>query len=180
MTNQSTSDMDLVIRAANFAALKHRDQRRKDANATPYINHPLSVAQVLWKEGGVRDARVLAAGLLHDTVEDTRTTRGELHTAFGAVVAKTVAEVTDNKRLNKQTRKRLQIEHAPHLSISAKLVKLADKICNLRDMAKNPPADWPLARRREYFDWSKQVVDGMRGTNQKLEGAFDRSYRRRP
>lgn len=174
------ADMDLLIRAANFAALKHRDQRRKDANATPYINHPLSVAQVLWKEGGVRDARVLAAGLLHDTVEDTRTTRAELHRVFGAVVANTVAEVTDNKRLSKQTRKRLQIEHAPHLSVSAKLVKLADKICNLRDMLKNPPKEWPLARRREYFDWSKQVVDGMRGTNRKLESAFDRCYRRSP
>lgn len=177
---QASTDMDLFIRAANFAALKHRDQRRKDPNATPYINHPLLVAQVLWSEGGVRDGHVLAAGLLHDTVEDTHTTRAELRRVFGADIASTVAEVTDNKRLDKQTRKRLQIEHAPHLSTSAKLVKLADKICNLRDVAKSPPADWPLKRRREYFDWAKQVVDGLRGTNRKLEGAFDRAFRRRP
>src|SRR5271155_5620806 len=123
-------DVDLIIRAAHFAAHKHRDQRRKDANSTPYINHPLAVAHVLWKEGQVRDPRILASGLLHDTIEDTRTTRSELRRTFGTAVAGIVAEVTDNKRLHKLTRKRLQIEHAPHLSPAAKLVKLADKICN--------------------------------------------------
>jgi guanosine-3',5'-bis(diphosphate) 3'-pyrophosphohydrolase len=177
--NPGDTGLDLVIRAAHFAAHKHRDQRRKDAGATPYINHPLAVAQVLWTEG-VRDPEVLAAALLHDTIEDTRTTRAELHKHFGPAVAGIVSEVTDNKRLHKQTRKRLQIEHAPRLSPSAKLVKLADKICNLRDVASSPPAGWPLSRRREYFDWSKQVVDGMRGTNGALEKAFDRAHRRRP
>jgi GTP diphosphokinase / guanosine-3',5'-bis(diphosphate) 3'-diphosphatase len=176
----SEGNLDLIIRAAHFAAHKHRDQRRKDASATPYINHPLSVAHVLWKEGRVRDPRILAAGLLHDTIEDTRTTRAELRKAFGATVAVVVSEVTDNKRLHKLTRKRLQIEHAPHLSPSAKLVKLADKICNLRDVVASPPADWTLARRRAYFDWAKQVVDGLRGSNKALERAFDRVYRRKP
>jgi guanosine-3',5'-bis(diphosphate) 3'-pyrophosphohydrolase len=173
-------DMGLVLRAAQFAAIRHRMQRRKDRDATPYINHPLTLADILWREGGVRDARVLAAALLHDTVEDTRTTQGDLAREFGAQVAGVVAEVTDNKRLHKKTRKRLQIEHAPGLSRRAKLVKLADKIANLRDMHLSPPAGWPLLRRREYFDWSRQVVDGLRGTNARLERAFDRAYRRRP
>lgn len=173
-------EVDFIIRAAHFAAQKHRNQRRKDVNSTPYINHPLAVAHVLWREGRVRDPRILAAALLHDTIEDTRTTRAELRKAYGATVAKIVAEVTDNKRLHKFTRKRLQIEHAPHLSPAAKLVKLADKICNLRDVVASPPAKWPLSRRRDYFDWAKQVVDGLRGSNARLEAAFDRVYRRKP
>jgi GTP diphosphokinase / guanosine-3',5'-bis(diphosphate) 3'-diphosphatase len=176
----ASHDIGLVLRAAQFAAIKHRDQRRKDKEETPYINHPLALADVLWHEGGIRDARILAAALLHDTVEDTRTTRAELQKAFGRPIASMVAEVTDDKRLHKKTRKRLQVEHAPHLSAGAKLVKLADKISNLRDMAASPPAHWPLARRREYFDWAKQVVDGLRGANRRLERAFDRAYRRRP
>lgn len=173
-------DMGLVLRAARFAAIRHRHQRRKDRAATPYINHPLELADILWREGGVRDARVLAAALLHDTLEDTRTTRAELRRAFGAQVAAVVAEVTDDKRLHKKTRKRLQVEHAPRLTLPAKLVKLADKIANLRDMHVNPPAGWPLARRREYFDWAGQVVAGLRGSNARLERAFDRAFRRRP
>ena len=173
-------DLEIVLLAAEFAARKHRNQRRKDRAATPYINHPLALARLLWTEGQVRDPVVIAASLLHDTIEDTRTTRAELARAFGAAVAGVVAEVTDNKRLQKQTRKRLQIEHAPHLSRQAKLVKLADKTCNLRDVAANPPAGWPLKRKREYFDWARQVVSGLRGTNRRLERAFDRAYKRRP
>ena len=173
-------DTGLVLRAAQFAAMKHRNQRRKDKEATPYINHPLALANVMWREGRIRDARTIAAALLHDTVEDTRTTRAELARVFGRPVASVVAEVTDNKRLDKKTRKRLQVEHAPQLSSSAKRVKLADKICNLRDLAASPPADWSLARRREYFDWAKQVVDALRGENRSLERVFDRAYRARP
>ncbi|MBS0394072.1 MAG: bifunctional (p)ppGpp synthetase/guanosine-3',5'-bis(diphosphate) 3'-pyrophosphohydrolase [Proteobacteria bacterium] len=172
--------MELVLLAAEFAARKHRSQRRKDRDATPYINHPLAVARLLWEEGAVHDPVVIAAALLHDTIEDTRTTRRELEKHFGRSVAAIVVEVTDNKRLHKQTRKRLQIEHAPHLSRQAKLVKLADKTCNLRDVAASPPAGWGLARKREYFDWAAQVVAGLRGSNARMEKAFDRAYRKRP
>ena len=172
--------VELVLLAAEFAARKHRNQRRKDPDATPYINHPLALARLLWTEGRVHDPVVIAAALLHDTIEDTRTTRTELIRAFGREVADVVAEVTDNKRLHKKTRKRLQIEHAPHLSRNAKLVKLADKTCNLRDVATNAPAGWSLERRRAYFTWAGHVVDGLRGTNARLERAFDRAYRRRP
>jgi GTP diphosphokinase / guanosine-3',5'-bis(diphosphate) 3'-diphosphatase len=166
----------LVLRAAAFAAEKHRHQRRKDADASPYINHPLAVAQVLSHEGAVQDAIVLAAALLHDTIEDTDTTAEELAAHFGPQVAAIVVEVTDDKALSKAERKRLQIEHAAHLSTPAKLVKLADKICNVRDMANAPPAGWTAERRREYFDWARAVVDRMRGTHQALEAAFDAAF----
>jgi GTP diphosphokinase / guanosine-3',5'-bis(diphosphate) 3'-diphosphatase len=179
MSQAAHGDVGRVLEAALFAAVKHRRQRRKDPEATPYINHPLKLAATLWN-AGIRDVDVLAAALLHDTVEDTRTSSAELRRTFGRRVAAIVAEVTDNKRLHKKTRKRLQVEHAPHLSREAKLVKLADKISNLNDLARAPPPGWTLARRREYFDWSRAVVAGLRGTNARLERAFDRAYRRRP
>ena len=173
-------ELALLLKALAFAAHKHRDQRRKDAEASPYINHPIELADVLVNEGGITDVEVLCAALLHDTVEDTDTTHEELANAFGSRIARVVAEVTDDKRLPKDERKRLQIEHAPTLSHEAKLVKLADKLCNLRDVAERPPAKWDLARRREYYDWAKRVVDGMRGTHARLEAAFDAAYARRP
>jgi guanosine-3',5'-bis(diphosphate) 3'-pyrophosphohydrolase len=174
------SDLKLLLRALEFAAHKHRDQRRKDRRASPYINHPIALATILTLEGRVADPKILAAALLHDTIEDTRTSYEELKAAFGVRVAKTVLEVTDDKRLRKHTRKRLQVEHAPRLSRDAKLVKLADKICNLRDLGVHPPVGWNKRRRREYFDWAKRVIDGLRGTNRRLEAAFDAAYARRP
>ena len=170
----------LILKALEFASLKHRDQRRKDKDASPYINHPIALANVLSREGGVTDEGVLAAAILHDTLEDTQTTPAELRDAFGERIAGIVAEVTDDKNLPKAERKRLQIEHAPVISREAKLVKLADKICNVRDVAEHPPAKWDLARRREYFDWAKAVVDGLRGTHAELERRFDEVYGLKP
>ena len=170
----------LVVAAAAFAAHKHRDQRRKGAEASPYINQPIAVANVLANEAAVTDAVTLIAALLHDTIEDTATTAEELTAHFGAIVGSIVAEVTDDKALPKAERKRLQIEHALHLSEKAELVKLADKICNLRDIVASPPPDWTLERRREYFDWARQVVDQMRGVSPRLEALFDAEYARRP
>jgi guanosine-3',5'-bis(diphosphate) 3'-pyrophosphohydrolase len=169
-------DLSLLLKALAFAAHKHRDQRRKDAEASPYINHPIALADVLMNEGAVTDVEVLCAALLHDTVEDTATTHEELVNAFGSRIARIVAEVTDDKALPKSERKRLQVEHAATISREAKLVKLADKICNLRDVVERPPAKWDLQRRREYFDWAKQVVDRLRGVNARLEDAFDAAY----
>jgi guanosine-3',5'-bis(diphosphate) 3'-pyrophosphohydrolase len=172
--------LGVILDALQFAAHKHRDQRRKDLEASPYINHPIALANVLWREGGVQEPDVLCAALLHDTIEDTDTTAGELRQRFGRKVARIVAEVTDDKTLDTAKRKRLQIEHAPTLSREAKLVKLADKISNLRDMAASPPKTWPRSRVRAYFDWAKEVVDGLRGTNPKLEKIFDDAYSRKP
>ena len=169
-----------LLDALTFAAEKHRMQRRKDVDASPYINHPIALARVLCNEGGVTEVDVLCAALLHDTIEDTNTTAEDLRVRFGGIVASIVLEVTDDKTLKKQERKVLQVEHAPSLSRAAKLVKLADKICNLRDVASTPPANWTLQRRQEYFDWAGQVVDGLRGTHSILESIFEVAYSERP
>lgn len=170
----------LLIDALAFAALKHRDQRRKDPEASPYINHPIGLARVLTVEAGLVDAKVLAAAVLHDTLEDTQTTFEELRERFGKTIATVVREVSDDRSLPQAERKRMQVEHAAQLSRRARLVKLADKICNVRDVASNPPRDWSLQRRREYFDWAKAVIDRIRGTHRKLEKLFDEAFEGRP
>jgi guanosine-3',5'-bis(diphosphate) 3'-pyrophosphohydrolase len=168
-----------LLQAVAFAADKHRNQRRKDAEASPYINHPIALAHVLANEGGVQDVTVLCAAVLHDTIEDTETTADELRALFGEQVASVVLEVTDDKSLEKSVRKQKQIEHAPHISPQAQLVKLADKISNLRDILASPPADWSPERKQAYFDWAAKVVAGLRGVHPGLESVFDRLYARR-
>lgn len=172
-------DLPLVLRALEFAAEKHRGQVRKNAGATPYIHHPIALASLLW-ETGVHDAETLAAAILHDTIEDTPATHAEIAGRFGKEIADIVAEVSDDKALSKPQRKQAQIDHAAHLSSRARLVKLADKTCNLRDMAENPPAGWSIERKREYFDWAKSVVDRIRGSDPALEALFDQAYAARP
>jgi len=162
-----------LLEAVRFAAEKHRDQRRRDSKKTPYINHPIEVAQLLWEIGEVRDADVLLAAILHDTIEDTDTRPEEISNRFGDEVLSFVLEVTDDKSLPKGERKRLQIETAPHKSFGAKLIKLADKSCNVRNLVTMPPKDWPLERRQEYLLWTEKVVAGLRGTNAALEEYYD-------
>jgi len=171
----STYNTGLILKALAFA-YKHRDQRRKDVNASPYIDPPIALANVLCNEGGITDEDVLCAALLHDTVEDTETTPEELTKLFGKTISDIVMEVTDDKALPKAERKRLQIEHVAHASYQAKLVKLADKISNLRDIAECPPANWDVDRKKEYYNWAKKVVDQTRGTNAVLEEIFDDVY----
>jgi guanosine-3',5'-bis(diphosphate) 3'-pyrophosphohydrolase len=172
--------MSSFIDAVAFAADKHRDQRRKDHRSSPYINHPIALAHVLAAEADVTDPTVLIAAVLHDTLEDTDTSAPELARRFGAEVARIVAEVSDDKTQPKAHRKQAQIDHASQLSSGARLVKLADKICNLRDVAHDPPKGWDLARRREYFDWAKAVIDGLRGPHPRMEALFDAAYASRP
>ena len=174
------NDLKLLLKALAFAADKHRNQRRKDEAASPYINHPIAVSNILCNEGHVTDLNVLCGALLHDTVEDTETTAEELASEFGQEISDIVMEVTDDKSLGKQERKQLQIEHARHLSDPAKLIKLADKISNLRDITNDPPAEWSLGRKRKYFDWAKEVIDQLRGAHPGLEEIFDAAYARRP
>jgi guanosine-3',5'-bis(diphosphate) 3'-pyrophosphohydrolase len=174
------NNLQALIAAASFAAHKHKDQRRKGAEASPYINHPLAVANVLANEGSVEDITTLIAALLHDTIEDTQTTADEIAAHFGPEAAAVVVEVTDDKRLDKVERKRRQIQYAAAASRRAKLVKLADKICDLRDLAHSPPTDWTLERRREYFEWSHAVVDQLRPASPQLAALFDAAYARKP
>src|SRR5262245_62764570 len=162
-----------ILKALHFAAIKHRDQRRKDVEVSPYINHPIEVAELLARVGGATDMVILQGAILHDTIEDTETTPEELEAVFGPEVRLVVEEVTDDKRLPKAERKRLQIEHAPYLSERAKQIKIADKISNVQAVTQAPPADWPLERRREYLDWTEQVMTGLRGCNQSLEYFYD-------
>jgi (p)ppGpp synthase/HD superfamily hydrolase len=169
-------DVSLILRAFKFAASKHRHQRRKDEKASPYINHLIVVAETLRVVGGIREAATLAAGILHDVIEDTDTSPEELEREFGREICGIVSELTDDKELPKLVRKRLQIEHAAHLSTPARYVKIADKISNLDDIIHSPPAGWSLARLEEYVIWAGRVIDGVRGCNQALEQYFDRIF----
>lgn len=165
-------DFGIFLKALTFASRKHRDQRRKGGAQAPYINHPIAVTEILWSTG-VRDIATLAAALLHDTVEDTDTTPEEIETIFGKEVRGLVMEVTDDKSLPKEERKRLQIANAPHKSPKARQIKLADKINNVREISLDPPTSWSLQRRREYLDWTEKVIAGLRGHNPTLEARYD-------
>lgn len=176
----SEDDLKLLLQALAFAATKHKNQRRKDVDVSPYINHPISLADILCNEGHVTDIEIICGAVLHDTIEDTDTGPEELEARFGKAIRDIVMEVTDDKTLPKQERKQAQIEHAGRISDKAKLVKLADKISNLRDVANCPPADWSMERRREYFDWAKAVIDCLRGVDERLEEVFDAAYSNRP
>ena len=156
-----------LLKAINFAAIKHKDQRRKDASKSPYINHPIDVANLLAYVGA--DADVIMAGVLHDTVEDTDTSFDELVKEFGPRVADMVQEVTDDKSLSKVERKQLQIDHAETISSGAKMIKLADKISNLRDLHDNPPASWSAEEVYGYAVWCYAVFLNLKGTNVILE-----------
>jgi len=162
------------MKAADFAARKHRDQRRKGPGEAPYINHPIGVGHILATEGGIDDPIVLQAALLHDTVEDTDTTLDEVEEHFGKTVRDVVAEVTDQKELPSKERKRLQVVNAPKKSPRAKLVKLADKLYNLRDIHQGPPKDWTEERLQQYFVWSSYVIHGVKGTNDALEAELEK------
>lgn len=180
MPSNRTSDCIKVstsefLRALSFAAYKHRDQRRKD-NKTPYINHPIAVANILLNEAGVTDEAVLIAALLHDTVEDTDTNPEEIEQHFGRIVRGIVDEVTDDKSLPSAVRKQQQIEHVGGLSGPAKLIKLADKTANLRDLTAAPPAGWSAERIEDYLEWGYAVINEIRGTHPQLEAIFDQAY----
>ncbi|PIC54786.1 hypothetical protein L5515_002804 [Caenorhabditis briggsae] len=165
-------DWNLVMKATDFAARRHRHQKRKD-NATPYINHPIGVMYILTNEAKVYDPVTLAGAVLHDVVEDTKTTLEEIQKEFGDEVLEVVKECTDDKGLAKQERKKLQIENYGKHSHRAKLVHLADKLYNLRDLERKAPIGWDKKRVTEYFKWAREVIGQMKGTNESLEYALD-------
>lgn len=160
-----------LLRTINFAAIKHRGQKRKNLTS-PYINHPIAVAELLSRYG-VNDTATLQGAILHDTIEDTQTTPAEIEELFGTEVKTIVLEVSDDKNLPLAERKRLQIEHAPHLSEKAKLIKIADKINNVYEIIYAPPKEWEIERRLGYLEWAQKVVDGCRGSNDQLDKHFD-------
>ncbi len=178
------TDCGKLIKAYELAARQHKDQRRKDTDASPYINHPIGLPAILWEIGGVRDADVLIAAVLHDTLEDTvdqgsdadRALQAEIVKEFGKEVLELVLAVTDDKSVEKQKRKLLQIQKAPTLSSKAKLIKLADKISNVTDVSNNPPSGWDLDRRIKYLSWAKAVVDAAQSDSIGLNARFQSVY----
>jgi (p)ppGpp synthase/HD superfamily hydrolase len=171
------NDILLIARAWNFAAERHTGQRRKGQAQEPYINHLSEVAELVAMATEGRDANLVAAAILHDTVEDTATLPGELAALFNEDVAILVAEVTDDKALPKDERKHLQVCSAPGKSSRAKVLKLADKTSNLRSLAESPPLDWSFERRAEYLAWALDVAESLRGSNAWLEARFDEAVK---
>ena len=167
----------LILKAADFAAYKHRNQKRKDEEKTPYINHPIAVAKIISEIGNVEDPEVLAAALLHDTIEDTKTTPEELIENFGERVCHLVQEVTDDKTLPKLERKQRQIDHAKEISKDAALIKLGDKISNVTDITYTPPTHWDNERRLEYLEWAEEVINNCPKVNEALENYFAKTIK---
>jgi len=166
-----------ILAAAHFAAQNHAQQKRKGSGGEPYLNHLIEVAELIASSSDDLDTELVMAGLLHDTVEDTSVTLAELEERFGPDVAALVAEVTDDKSLPKETRKRLQVQNAPGISPRAQTLKLADKISNLRSILTSPPIGWDMERKRQYFDWARQVVEGLSSPNLLLKQEFEQAYR---
>lgn len=165
---------NLLIKAAVYAAEKHKYQRRKGFNQVPYINHPLKVASILSKFGETK-VELLIAAILHDVVEDTDASDEEVALEFSKEVSDLVLEVSDDKDLPYSIRKELQVKGAPTLSEDAKKIKIADKICNIEDIL-NYPLDWSTERKLTYLDWAKEVVSGCRNVNSELDRLFDETY----
>ena len=163
---------DYIRRAAKFAAYKHQGQTRKDGK-TPYISHPVRVANILGREAGVNDHELIAASLLHDTLEDTHTTRDELAAAFGRRVADLVVELTNgNARPN--DKHAWQLAH--ELSAGAAMIKIADKTANLRDIITAPPVKWSAEKKRRYFEQARELVQKIGEAHQGLADLFEATY----
>ena len=175
-TGDCAASVRRILAAAQFAASRHAQQKRKGAGGEPYINHLIEVADLISFSSNVLDTELVMAGLLHDTVEDTGVTLTELAERFGPGIADLVAEVTDDKSLPKETRKILQVQNASKKSERAQTLKLADKISNLRSILASPPVGWSLERKRQYFEWARQVVDRLTTPNQILKAEFDKTY----
>jgi GTP diphosphokinase / guanosine-3',5'-bis(diphosphate) 3'-diphosphatase len=171
------NEIETILSAARYAAEKHSGQKRKGAAGEPYVNHVIEVAHLV-STAIPNDLNVVVAALLHDVIEDTDVTAEEMSKHFGQDVTALVIEMTDDKSLPKEDRKRLQIEHAPKMSVRAQTIKLADKISNLESILSSPPAKWDYERKKRYFEWGKQVVDALSSPNALLKAEFERTYRR--
>lgn len=174
--NMIQTQSSILLDTLEFSSEKHKKQRRKDADGTPYINHPIAVANLISTYGGINKLSILQAAVLHDTIEDTDTTYDEICDKFGKEVADYVAEVTDDKKISKTERKKLQVKNAPHKSYGAKIIKLADKLHNLKTSITSTPQTWSAERVQGYYIWSYFVIKGVRGTNVYLEAELDKVF----
>ena len=167
----------LVSEAAELAARRHNGMARKGRGNEPYINHLAEVANLLSAATEGADAELVAAGWLHDSIEDTETTREELAQKFSERVASLVVECTDDMNLPKAERRRLQAVHAPKKSPSAKLIKIADKISNIGARIHSDPSTEERDDLVDYINWAEQVVAGCRGGNAFLDQTFDKTVK---
>lgn len=168
--------LEKIFEALLFAAEKHKNQRRKDVDASPYINHPIAVVYYLYRYGRVFDSDVLVAAILHDTIEDANTSPEEVYELFGERTMQLVLELTENKSFPSDVRKKLQVEKAKGMSEGAQAIRIADKISNITDLIQSPPSGWSQERKREYLKWTKKVVDQLRGINPGLEDIYYKKY----
>lgn len=164
------TNLQLLLKAVDFAAYKHRNQRRKNDKKSPYIEHPIHVAYTL-SQCDILDVNVLCGSLLHDTVEDTDTTLNDIETIFGKKIVTIVNDVTDDKSLSKIERKRLQIEHTQGSGIlyESKLVKLGDKFSNLSSLSSSPPVTWSSDEIQGYALWCYRVCLNLRNINSMMD-----------
>lgn len=164
-----------VLRAADAAARWHVHQRRKGAAEEPYVNHLLEVAMLVAEATNGQDPDLVIAALLHDAIEDQEVPRSVIAEMFGEQVTALIEEVTDDKTVEKQERKRRQVETAARKSQRAKILKLADKTSNLNAVAASPPPDWTVKRRLEYVRWAREVAAGLKGVSSWLEEEFEQA-----
>lgn len=176
--NKWTHDhgVTLLAEAFAFACERHGDQRRKGRQEQPYVTHLAEVARILARTTVGADPALVTAGVLHDVVEDTGTSRDELERLFGEEIAGLVMEVTDDQSLPTDERRERQVETAHDLSLRARMIRIADKISNMSDLAASPASEWPEEKVKAYFHWARRVVDNCRGINAKLEAEFDTAY----
>lgn len=160
--------MSKLAQAIHYASGQHIGQLRKNAAADPYIVHPFEVMNVL-RMCDVLDVDTLCGAILHDTVEDTGSTPEDIEKLFGTKVREIVMECSDDKSLDKVTRKKLQIEHSKNISREAKLVKLSDKYSNIKGLLTEPPATWSHDEIMGYVRWGFVVCQNLYGQNEKLD-----------
>jgi (p)ppGpp synthase/HD superfamily hydrolase len=167
-----------LLAAAHFAAQRHAGQRRKGKSDEPYVNHLLEVARLLAELPTELDCDVVIAGLLHDCMEDAGVTSDEIAAQFGERVASLVQEVTDDKTLDRQVRKELQVRNAASKSRGAQNLSTADKISNLRSTLADPPSTWSPDQQWKYAEWAKDIVGRFTEVDPALKLEFERVHRR--
>ncbi|EFO18322.1 hypothetical protein LOAG_10172 [Loa loa] len=173
INNGFTDGISLIIEAVDLAARRHRQQRRKDAAQTPYVNHPIGVAYILTSEGQITDTTTIIAAILHDIVEHTKTTDEEIRKMFGDEIADIVKECTMVRSMKREARMKSELEKASKLSHKAKLVQLADKLNNIRDIERGTPLGWTKQHVTEYIIFAKDLLSKIRGIHGPLESALD-------
>jgi len=157
--------------AVLFTVRKHATQTRRDGS--PYVAHPLRVAESLRSIGGIEDMNVILAGLMHDLIEDTECEWATIAKRFGEPVADLVAILSGDMRLPKVQRREEVVDRIRAAPTEAKAVRLADRLDNLADMK-----GFSESRRKEYIRDSWKILEACAGANPGLEKALEATIRR--